>query len=266
MVMKHFPTGFDDCNTFDPILVKQRIEQRKLSDSKLIELYYRVESTFGAAFMMDDDRMIRSNLSIPKSFDSKLPVWYMEMTMVEPILCNEFSIGLATDTQLVDQQPGWTKGSVGYHGDDGGVFQSHGAPSFLYDQYETNDTVGLGIWYATKEAFITKNGIFVGVICKLGSFRDIYLWIGMWRPNGKVLVNFGSQPFKFDITNDLLNVVNGGNSFNQNGVFVLSKQNFDDRDEFIDSDYVTDDNNFEDDDDDDCIYSGDEDDIDTTDD
>lgn len=61
--------------------------------------------------------------------------------------------------------PGWKSArglSIGYHGDDGGVFAL--TDSYLTNgpQYTEGDTVGCGVDYSRGTIFITKNGELLG--------------------------------------------------------------------------------------------------------
>lgn len=60
--------------------------------------------------------------------------------------------------------PGWDVGSVGYHGDDGRVWNSDTGMwgSVFRDGFRAGDTVGCGITLDRQRIFLTKNGTIIG--------------------------------------------------------------------------------------------------------
>ncbi len=64
--------------------------------------------------------------------------------------------------------------------------------------------VGLGINYATKELFVTKNGALLGTMgSKVRNLVHLYPTVGIKRLDNKCRVNFGQRPFEFDIVHYL---------------------------------------------------------------
>jgi hypothetical protein len=60
--------------------------------------------------------------------------------------------------------------------------------------------VGVGLNYATAEIFFTRNGLFLGVAAQRVRFRrGLFPTIGMHSKNESVKVNFGGEPFMFDL-------------------------------------------------------------------
>ncbi|GER37827.1 SPla/RYanodine receptor (SPRY) domain-containing protein [Striga asiatica] len=92
----------------------------------------------------------------------------------------------------------WEANSYGYHGDDGLLYRGHGKGETFGPTYTTGDTVGGGINYATQEFFFTKNGAIVGSV-----FKDVkgplFPTVAVHSQNEEVTVNFGKDPFVFDI-------------------------------------------------------------------
>jgi hypothetical protein len=134
--------------------------------------------------------------------------------------------------------PGWEKNSWGYHGDDGNSFAAerngtkygpkYGSTSLLTNpDHETNviisaagDVIGCGIDFSQHKVFYTKNGSLLGtsllrlsyehhdshsvVIAgpafdNVGNDCDIYPSVGLRYAGEAIRVNFGHEPFKFDI-------------------------------------------------------------------
>lgn len=71
--------------------------------------------------------------------------------------------------------------------------------------YSTNHAiVGLGINFAKKEIFITRNGVMLGSPAKrVRNLLHMYPTVGIRTLDNKCRVNFGEKPFEFDILNYL---------------------------------------------------------------
>ncbi|RMJ19326.1 hypothetical protein CDV36_000971 [Fusarium kuroshium] len=92
-------------------------------------------------------------------------VYYFEVQIVtapkDPIL----GVGFCDDSAPLDGMLGWDRGSWGYHGDDGTVFDT-GKRSWAgipYGQsYTAGDVVGCGVNFNKSIAFFTLNGAVIG--------------------------------------------------------------------------------------------------------
>ncbi|KAG0500948.1 hypothetical protein HPP92_001020 [Vanilla planifolia] len=124
--------------------------------------------------------------------------YYFEMTVKNAGQKGHVAIGFTTKDFNLRRQPGWDANSCGYHGDDGCLYHGHGKGEPFGPTYTSDDTVGAGINYSTQEFFFTKNGEIVGTVCK-GIKGLLYPTIAVHGPNEEVAVNFGKQPFRFDI-------------------------------------------------------------------
>jgi hypothetical protein len=153
----------------------------------------------------------------PKVYEIySLPVWYMEFTITDTLAASNCSIGLGYKSYNPRKQPGWLRGSVAYHGDDGGRFTGSGHHANVIERYGRGDTIGMGVWYATDEIFVTKNGKFMGLLgCTRAmglNSRSIYILIGLWDKL-TMHVNFGTKPFAYDMSTDLMEIVKKGDVF-----------------------------------------------------
>ncbi|CAM8989204.1 unnamed protein product [Rhodiola kirilowii] len=125
-------------------------------------------------------------------------VYYFEMTVKNAGVKGQVAIGFTTDSFKKKRQPGWEANSFGYHGDDGVLYRGHGRGDPFGPTYTTGDTVGCGINYASQEIFFTKNGTEVGKTSK--NIKDpLYPTIAVHSQNEEVSVNFGKEPFIFDL-------------------------------------------------------------------
>ncbi|OHF04301.1 hypothetical protein CORC01_00640 [Colletotrichum orchidophilum] len=104
--------------------------------------------------------------------------------------CSEFSNMTAANT-------GWRKLSVGYHSDDGGLFEQSGSKKGRYKAYRPGSTVGCGIDYAKGKYFFTLDGDII--IEKKSSliYRKIYPCLSHRDGKARVRINFGSEEFKW---------------------------------------------------------------------
>lgn len=124
--------------------------------------------------------------------------YYFEMTVKNAGQKGQVAIGFTTKEFNLRRQPGWEANSCGYHGDDGYLYHGQGKGEPFGPTYTSDDTVGAGINYSTQEFFFTKNGELVGTVSK--DIKGLlYPTIAVHGPNEEVTVNFGKQPFRFDI-------------------------------------------------------------------
>ena len=119
--------------------------------------------------------------------------------------CHEcISIGLSTRSFCPQgKMPGWDFASYGYHSDNGCMYHRTGIPpQYVRPTYGPGDIVGCGLEYKSRRIFFTKNGKFLGYeFGKIG--RDV-VESGLYPTVGvdsecPIFVNFGGQPFTFDL-------------------------------------------------------------------
>lgn len=125
------------------------------------------------------------------------------------------AVGLSTQNfQSPGRMPGWDASSYGYHGDDGGLFHSHGEMLRVYGpKFNVGDTVGCGVNYMNGGIFFTLNGDFLGYawlneqIVTEGR-EELYPTVGV-DSKDFIACNFGNEsPFVFNFARF---VSSGGN-------------------------------------------------------
>lgn len=152
-----------------------------------------------------------SNFNDTKLYFSK--IIYYEIILTEEKIQEDWensciSIGLGKKPEIFKIQSGWTEETVGYHSDDGGIFNGSPLGCFVRKEpFEKGDIIGCGC--LKKDSFInyffTKNGriIFKDNIYILS---DIYALIGL-DYNYKIEVNFGQKPFAFNLEKEYFNLL-----------------------------------------------------------
>lgn len=107
---------------------------------------------------------------------------------------SEFSVGFSHKEYNENSQIGWNKGSVGYHGDDGGIYiECDSRAKNFYEPYHSNDIIGFGI-YKYSKIFFTLNGKFLCDACTVKTRDALYPMIGIFG-SGKFTLNCGQKPF-----------------------------------------------------------------------
>ncbi|KAK4052488.1 hypothetical protein OIV83_002290 [Microbotryomycetes sp. JL201] len=160
-----------------------------------------------------DAAAVRADRPIPP----QCGVYYFEVEIVDKGLSGYIGVGFSHPTVSLSRLPGWEDNSWGYHGDDGRAFCCLGTGESFGPTFTTGDVIGCGIdWTdagpkgkdkgrpkdADKKggarAFFTKNGEFLGYAFA-NLHGDLYPSVGLRTPGEVVKVNFGHEPFKFDI-------------------------------------------------------------------
>ncbi|KAF8640946.1 hypothetical protein AX17_000593 [Amanita inopinata Kibby_2008] len=127
-------------------------------------------------------------------------IYYYEVEILSKGQKGHISIGFAGRDVKLNRLPGWESNSWGYHGDDGCSFAAEKNGNPYGPTYGTGDVIGCGVDFTTYKAFFTKNGTLLGTVFEgIGRDTEIYPSVGL-RHNGEIIrVNFGHEPFKFDI-------------------------------------------------------------------
>ncbi|KAI9497796.1 hypothetical protein BDB00DRAFT_784331 [Zychaea mexicana] len=129
-------------------------------------------------------------------------IYYYEMHVISKGDDGYIGFGFCGEDNELDRLPGWDANSYGYHGDDGHSFAGSGIGKTYGPCFTTGDVVGCGVNFAEGTAFYTKNGSFLGNAFEEGILTpdiDYYPCVGLRTPGEHVTVNFGSEPFMFDI-------------------------------------------------------------------
>ncbi|KAK6940337.1 SPRY domain [Dillenia turbinata] len=142
-----------------------------------------------------DVGVVQANKPAP----SKRLVYYFEIFVKNAGAKGQIAIGFTSDQFKMRRQPGWEANSCGYHGDDGFVYRGQGKGEPFGPSFTTGDTVGCGINYASQEFFFTKNGVEVGFPVAKDVKGPLYPTIAVHSQNEEVSVNFGKEPFVFNL-------------------------------------------------------------------
>eukprot|EP01117_Protostelium_nocturnum_P020567 TRINITY_DN9315_c0_g1_i1.p1 TRINITY_DN9315_c0_g1~~TRINITY_DN9315_c0_g1_i1.p1 ORF type:complete len:445 (-),score=124.72 TRINITY_DN9315_c0_g1_i1:31-1365(-) len=142
-------------------------------------------------------KMVRSDITIPLIEST----FYFEVRVLAPSRGGEIGVGLAVAEHDLDGMPGWTPGSLGYHGDDGRLFhESSGAKGIQFGSpFGKDDVIGLGWDQKKKTVFYTRNGNLIGNALVDFPEKKYYAVVGMHTVSAKAKVNFGSEPFLFKL-------------------------------------------------------------------
>ncbi|PSS31825.1 Ran-binding protein like [Actinidia chinensis var. chinensis] len=125
-------------------------------------------------------------------------LYYFEIYVKNAGAKGQIAIGFTAEGFKMRRQPGWEANSYGYHGDDGYLYRGQGKGETFGPTYTAGDTVGAGINYASQEFFFTKNGTIVGPVYK-DVKGPLFPTIAVHSQNEEVRVNFGKEPFFFDL-------------------------------------------------------------------
>ncbi|KAL7944010.1 hypothetical protein V8C42DRAFT_327507 [Trichoderma barbatum] len=144
---------------------------------------------------------IRADFPFPPR-EIGMPYSYFELTIIDSTqkFTLEFVIGLTGEfTNQANALPGWHIWSVGYHSDDGGIYDHSEDTSnaIKVKPYGAGQTVGCGIDYESNEYFFTCDGEIVFRKSSTLIFRKLYPCIGHRGQPGQVRVNFGMANFKW---------------------------------------------------------------------
>ncbi|KAL4801927.1 hypothetical protein BDV18DRAFT_154567 [Aspergillus unguis] len=129
-------------------------------------------------------------------------IYYFEITIHSKPKEGMIGIGFSSSKASIERLPGWEQESWAYHGDDGKSFlgENQGQGRHYGPTFGVNDTVGCGVNFSNRSAFFTKNGVHLGDAFRDLKLMKVYPSVGVKKnPPVHISVNFGQQPFMFDI-------------------------------------------------------------------
>ena len=151
-------------------------------------------------------------MSLIRTTESILPTskkCYFEITIINPGKTGIIGIGLMkNNTESRDGVlPGWLDDSIGYHGNDGGIYHNGRSPITSSVTFTTGDTVGclvemvfpyIGMPY--QICSFAKNGKKLNLEpIRLLNNEGLYPTIAMDSPGAAVKTNFGERDFTWHI-------------------------------------------------------------------
>ena len=123
------------------------------------------------------------------------------------------AIGIGLTTRHTDRElmPGWSEGTVGYHGDDGGIFQENAMLlGEAAETFTTHDVVSCRVKRVQVDESnfynviqFGKNGTIVGSPRYIKN-SELYPTIGIHTPGGKVETNLGERPFAYTLKGNIM--------------------------------------------------------------
>jgi len=168
-----------------------RFNQLELEESGRLAKFSGTQKTH------DEAAAVRADFPMPR----QCGIYYFEITVISKGKEGRMvGIGFSGPKVALSRIPGWEPDSYAYHGDDGQLFSNTTSGRSYGPKFGTLDVIGCGINFRTNTAFFTKNGHLLGT-----AFRDLkpnmpyYPTVGMKKPGETVRVNFGQEPFAFDI-------------------------------------------------------------------
>ncbi|KAI8388881.1 uncharacterized protein BYT42DRAFT_561599 [Radiomyces spectabilis] len=128
-------------------------------------------------------------------------IYYFEIMVLSKGDDGYIGTGFCGGSNKLERLPGWDKNSYGYHGDDGHSFAGSGTGKIYGPCFTTGDVIGCGVNFATRSAFYTKNGSFLGTaFTGIDTSVTLYPCVGLRTVGERITANFGQSPFTFDIT------------------------------------------------------------------
>ena len=150
----------------------------------------------------DNHSMIFTDQPIPKHIEN----FYFEVTIEDDGEHGWIGVGLAKASAKYHNghMPGWDKGTIGYHGDDGGIYHNCGSLQLTCETYGKGDTVGCmmkkemidNYQYTFVNFFKNGKNLMVNRYVEEGEY---YPTIGMGSAGAKVTSNLGETDFTYKI-------------------------------------------------------------------
>ena len=139
---------------------------------------------------------VRADKPIPMTLDE---IYYFEIKVLNKGYQGDIGIGLTSKSSALNRMPGWENNTIGYHGDNGKLYYEVGYGIEFGPKFVDNDVVGCGLNLNDMSVFFTRNGEYLGVAqCSLPEL-EWYPTIGLHSKYEMVQVNFGQEPFSFQM-------------------------------------------------------------------
>ncbi|KAG2180488.1 hypothetical protein INT44_003492 [Umbelopsis vinacea] len=127
-------------------------------------------------------------------------IFYFEIEIVSKGRDGYISIGFCDADASMDKLPGWEVNSYGLHANDGNCYNGVTKGQSYGPTFSTGDVVGCGINFGSKNAFFTKNGVYLGTaFSNVNPTVPLYPCVGLRTPGEHIRANFGVKLFQFDI-------------------------------------------------------------------
>ncbi|KAJ8359130.1 hypothetical protein SKAU_G00156550 [Synaphobranchus kaupii] len=109
---------------------------------------------------------------------------YFEVTIMDTGVRGTIAVGLVPQYYKLDHQPGWLPHSIGYHADDGKLYNGNTLGQQFGPKCNRGDRIGCGIYLESFDAglttvFFTKNGKEVGSAVVQASPDGLFPAVGM---------------------------------------------------------------------------------------
>ena len=127
---------------------------------------------------------------------------YFEIEVLQLGTKGTIAIGAASADYRLNSHPGWMRDSIGYHGDDGRLFQHSETGGAFGPTWKTRDVIGLGVrspdsegdlhYGSDVQVFFTINGQEIGHSTQKMPASGLFPTIGLHSPGEMVKVNVGA--------------------------------------------------------------------------
>ena len=128
---------------------------------------------------------IKTNAPIPRSGK-----FYFEVLILNSGEKDEIGVGVCCKNYPVNRQPGWNPLSIGYHGDDGGIFIESGQKIFSTNElFTAGNVIGVLLDYSTQTLTFSKDKEMVTRVQLPPHFKneDLYPCVGMDHAEGGIV-------------------------------------------------------------------------------
>lgn len=122
----------------------------------------------------------------------------------------DISIGFSDKDFILSKQVGMTSKSYSLTS-EGRLCHEKEVKDKFVAKFKLNDKIGCGYYFNKKTIFYTYNGKYIGEAFKMDKYFNMYPTISLHSSNEKVKVNFGKEPFVFDVNSYIKDVINNEN-------------------------------------------------------